>query len=369
MPAKPKSFLSSRTTTQPASASDEDFEAAIGIISPTAATKPVYSQNLPVSRIRPNPFQARQHFDGIEELAQVISEQGFFSRLRVRPDPTEEGYFQLVFGERRWRAAKLAGLTEIPCDIAQHSDQELIEIGLAENIQRSDLNPLEEAQAFQKFMQVGNYTIRQLAQRLGKNKDYIDGRLALLRAPEDVQKMVVQKPDTVTVARRIAQLPDEKQRSPLIRAVLEGNLNKEDIRLIVQTFQQSATIEEQIELSEALRLVRPDGQNQTGLSLKNQNVAADAVRLDGQSGNNAANSQENQINISKSRKENLSKLQNNRRLLKKVEQDKATILAILSQWQELITQLDQAGVDQVLTAISSIKETLELLAEPIEPTF
>ena len=108
---------------------------------------------LAITHIRPNPFQARRNFDGIEELAEVIRVQGFTTRLRVRPDPSQPDVFQLVFGERRLRAAQLAGLTTVPCEVAQHTDKEMIEIGLAENIQRRDLDPLEEARAFQAFIE------------------------------------------------------------------------------------------------------------------------------------------------------------------------------------------------------------------------
>ncbi len=237
MANKPKSFLASRNSTKPDSANDEDF-ALVMQVNPQAAFRPIYSQDIPVERIRPNPFQARQRFEGLDELAEVIRVQGFISRLRVRPDPAEEGFFQLVYGERRLRAAKLAVLIKLPCDVAEHNDKEMLEIGLAENIQRQDLSPLEEAQAFEKFIEAGGYTVRELADRLGKNKDYVAGRLALLKAPPDVQQLVAQRADTVTVARRIAQLKTLQERAPLIEAILNGTLNKEEVRSIVQELQQ-----------------------------------------------------------------------------------------------------------------------------------
>jgi ParB family chromosome partitioning protein len=192
-------------------------------------------QDLPIARIRPNPFQARQSFADLDDLAQSIRVQGFTSRLRVRPDPTESGYFQLVYGERRLRAAGLAGLTVVPCEIAEHTDAELLEIGLAENIQRRDLDPLEEAQAFGRFIDQLGYSTRSLAERIGKNKSYVEDRLALLRAPSDVQALVAARADTVQVARQIARLPDPVERAPLIAGVLEGSLTKEAVRQAVQT--------------------------------------------------------------------------------------------------------------------------------------
>lgn len=191
-------------------------------------------QDIPIDRIRPNPFQARKSFDQIEELAEAIRSQGFVSRLRVRPAPQERGLFQLVYGERRLRAAEMAGLAAVPCEVADHSDEEMIEIGLAENIQRSDLTPLEEAQAFRLFIDQRGYSIRRLAERIGKHKNYVDDRLALLRAPEDVQAMIEERPDALRAAREIAKLDTPAARAPLIDAIVTGELNVHEIRSIVQ---------------------------------------------------------------------------------------------------------------------------------------
>jgi ParB family chromosome partitioning protein len=207
---------------------------------------PVRSADLPIDRIRPNPFQARKTFTDLDQLAQAITAQGFTTRLRVRPDPTATGFFQLVFGERRWRAAQLAGLAAIPCDIAEHSDDDLVEIGLAENIQRQDLDPLEEARALQTFIDQRSYSIRRLAERIGKDRGYIENRLALLRLPSDVQQLVEQRPDSIDAARRIGTLPTPEERAPLIAQVASGELSAQTVRSIVR---------------ERVRNVSPDGQS------------------------------------------------------------------------------------------------------------
>lgn len=188
------------------------------------------SQDLPLDRIRPNPYQARREFTDLEELAEAIRAQGFISRLRVRPDPTDAGYYQLVYGERRLRAAGLADLRLILCDVAAHTDHELIEIGLVENIQRQDLNPLEEARAFQTFIDQLNYSIRTLAERIGKHRSYVEGRLALLRAPDDVKDLVLARPNTIDAARQIASLPDPQDRQDLIAGVASGDLSSQAVR-------------------------------------------------------------------------------------------------------------------------------------------
>ncbi len=191
--------------------------------------------DLPIARIRPNPFQARRSFDDIAELAAAMRAQGFTTRLRVRPDPLEPDSFQLVFGERRMRAAKEAGLTMVPCEVAHHTDDEMIEIGLAENIQRRDLDPMEEARAFRIFIDQRGYTERRLAERIGKDRGYIQNRLALLRAPEDVQQLVAQRPDALSAARAISQLPSVEQRQPLIEGVASGTLTHRDVLALVNS--------------------------------------------------------------------------------------------------------------------------------------
>lgn len=208
----------------------EDDLARMRDIEALLVPRRVVVQDIPIERIRPNPYQVRQTFDELDELAAAIRAQGFVSRLRIRPDPAQPGFFQLVYGERRLRAAHLAGLKEIPCEITDHTDEELIEIGLAENIQRRDLDPMEEAQAFQQLIDGRGYTVRSLAQRIGKDKGYIDNRLALLRAPADVQEMVTQRPDTLRTARDLARLESAEDRRPLIEGLVQGQISASDVR-------------------------------------------------------------------------------------------------------------------------------------------
>ncbi|GAC1543612.1 MAG: hypothetical protein NVS2B7_17420 [Herpetosiphon sp.] len=191
-------------------------------------TKPLL-RDVRVDLVDPNPVQARKEFLDIGELAQAIRTQGFTSRLRVRPHPQIEGKYQLVYGERRLRAAIAAGLRDVPVEIARYSDVEMAEIGLAENIQRRDLTPLEEAHALKGLLDRRGYSQRALADRLGKSHGYVQHRLDLLRAPEDVQQLVAQRPDSLKAARNIARLPDKAQRQVLITAVQEGTLTSQEV--------------------------------------------------------------------------------------------------------------------------------------------
>ena len=222
-----RKFTIARPTTTRAR---DDFAA---IFTGTLPERPSIPMDLPVDAIEPSPYQVRQGFADLEDLAEMIRQHGFTSRIRVRPHPTEPERYQLVYGERRLRAAKLAGLSMIPCDVAQHSDEELREIGLTENLQRQDLTPLEEARAFQVALDEWGYSMRTLAGRIGKSKGYIQNRLELLRAPQDVQRMVDTRSDSLSAGLLIAQLGTVEQRHPLIDGVLRGELDAHAVRDMV----------------------------------------------------------------------------------------------------------------------------------------
>ncbi len=212
---------------RPRMATDEDFAALFSEVD-----LPIIAQDIPIERIKPNPYQPRTEFD-VSDLVDGMRVHGFTSRLRVRRDPDENGYFQLVYGERRLRAAQVVGIPLIPCDIATHTDEEMRELALTENLNRADLSPIEEARAFQLALDAG-YTVRRLAERVSKDKGYIENRLAVLKAPPDVQDMVRQRDDTLRAAREIAKLPDEAERRPLVAGLLDGSLRKADVTEIVR---------------------------------------------------------------------------------------------------------------------------------------
>ncbi len=229
---KGRSFFGTATRQEDDDARRRELEALL-------VPKRTIPQDIGIERILPNPYQARVTFEGVEELAESIRVQGFVSRLRVRVCPDRPGFFQLVYGERRLRAARLAGLQELPCEVAEHSDEEMIEIGLAENIQRRDLNPMEEARALQTFIEHRGYSIRRLAERIGKDKSYVDDRLALLRAPADIQEMVAQRPDTVRTARELARVEDGAKRKKLVERVLARQLSTQAVRDEVRAAQDA----------------------------------------------------------------------------------------------------------------------------------
>ena len=182
----------------------------------------VIVRELPLQLIDANPFQARREFLDLDELVQAIRAQGFISRLRVRPHPQEEDRFQLVYGERRLRAAQQAGMTTVPVEIVRHTDADLIEIGLMENLVRRDLTPLEEAHVFRQLIDERGYTQDQLAERIGKTRGYITARLEAFASPADVQTFVSVHPERLSVARRIAREADPVVREHLIAQAEQG---------------------------------------------------------------------------------------------------------------------------------------------------
>lgn len=151
------------------------------------ATQP--NQTLPINEIVPNKEQPRKTFDegALQELADSITQHGVLQPLLVRPLTT--GGYQLIAGERRWRASRIAGLKEVPVIIRELSDTEAMEIAIIENLQREDLNPIEEAEGLQALIDKCNYTQEQVAVSVGKSRPAIANSLRLLRLPEDVRQM------------------------------------------------------------------------------------------------------------------------------------------------------------------------------------
>lgn len=147
-------------------------------------------QTLSINRIEPNKNQPRKHFDedALTELADSIKQFGVIEPLVV---VKRKGFYELIAGERRWRAARLAGLKEVPVVIKDYTEQEIVEIALIENIQREDLNPIEEAHAYERLIQEFNMTQDKVAERVSKSRTAITNALRLLKLSEPVQQMLI----------------------------------------------------------------------------------------------------------------------------------------------------------------------------------
>jgi len=152
-------------------------------------TKKHYSvKNLPLAVIVPDPDQPRRDFDEtkLRELAESIKQQGLLQPILVRP--LEDGQFQIVHGERRYRACKRLGLNTIKAEIRKLDDKQVLEIQLVENLQREDLNPIEEAETFKRLIDKFGYTHEQIAKKIGKSREYVSNKLRLLDLPNDLQR-------------------------------------------------------------------------------------------------------------------------------------------------------------------------------------
>jgi ParB family transcriptional regulator, chromosome partitioning protein len=183
--------------------------------------------------IVPGPMQPRTHFDeaSLESLAESIRSHGIVQPLLVR---RRDGGYELVAGERRWRAAKLAGLTRVPVIVKEVPDESLLEIALIENIQREDLNPIEEAQAYKKLIETVGLTQEELASRVGRDRSYITNYLRLLRLPEDLQQLVKEGRLSTGHARTILALTHPDQQRRIARQIIDGGLSVRVTENIVQ---------------------------------------------------------------------------------------------------------------------------------------
>ena len=200
----------------------EDIESFIDDIDNNASTSS--NKTLKVDEIRPNPYQPRKVFDKseLEELANSIKENGVFQPILVRKSLS--GY-ELVAGERRLRASKLAGLKEIPVIIKDFNDTQMMEISLLENIQRKDLSPIEEANAYNQLIKKLNYTQEELAKRLGKSRTNITNMLRLLALPSEVQDMVNSNKLSYGQARTLLALDDKDQIIELANKTIKEGLS------------------------------------------------------------------------------------------------------------------------------------------------
>lgn len=185
-----------------------------------------------LDEVRPNPYQPRKLFDEekLQELAVSIKEHGIFQPVILKQ--SIQGY-EIVAGERRCRAAKIAGLTEVPAIVVEFTDQQMMEIALLENIQREDLNSIEEAKAYQQMMESLNLTQEDLGKRIGKSRSYIANTLRLLQLPEIIQNYVLEGKISMGHARCLITLPKERAESLAKRCIDEG-LTVRDVENVVK---------------------------------------------------------------------------------------------------------------------------------------
>ena len=196
------------------------------------------SVSLPISQVEPGLNQPRKRFDpdSLSELADSIRIHGVIQPLTVRR--LSSGYYQIIAGERRWRAAKQAGLDEIPAVIIEADDRKVMELGLIENLQREDLNPAEEARGYQTLMTEYGLTQEQVAQRMGKSRPAVTNALRLLNLPEDLMALVEDGSLSAGHARALLGAPNQTLQRQAAKAVLEKGLSVRQTEALVKALQK-----------------------------------------------------------------------------------------------------------------------------------
>ena len=196
------------------------------------------SVSLPISQVEPGLNQPRKRFDpdSLSELADSIRIHGVIQPLTVRR--LSSGYYQIIAGERRWRAAKQAGLDEIPAVIIEADDRKVMELGLIENLQREELNPAEEARGYQTLMTEYGLTQEQVAQRMGKSRPAVTNALRLLNLPEDLMALVEDGSLSAGHARALLGAPNQTLQRQAAKAVLEKGLSVRQTEALVKALQK-----------------------------------------------------------------------------------------------------------------------------------
>lgn len=191
-----------------------------------------------ITKVEPNREQPRKHFDedALQELADSIKQFGLLQPILVQD---RKDYYEIIAGERRWRAAKLAGLKEVPVIIKNYTEQEIVEIALIENIQREDLNPIEEAQAYKKLLTEFNLKQDEVAERVSKSRAAVTNSIRLLKLGEKVQQMLIDDMITTGHARALLAVENEEEQYTLAQKIFDEKLNVREVEKLVKNLHKA----------------------------------------------------------------------------------------------------------------------------------
>lgn len=258
--SKPEEGSEASGTTESGTANNEQKNPAVGkktagsALSAAALVKPAEAANKPasgaeikgvgtirlvrVSKIEPDRNQPRKNFnkESLEELAQSIKEHGLIEPLTVQDNGT---HYSIINGERRWRACKIAGIREVPVIIKNYDDTQKFVISLIDNLQREDLNPIEEAEAYQRLIDEFQLRQEEVAQKVSKNRSTITNALRLLKLSEDVRDMVVQGILSMGQARALLPVMDPQQQKSLADRIVAENLSVREVERLVKNLGKS----------------------------------------------------------------------------------------------------------------------------------
>ena len=210
-----------------------------------------------ITKVEPNREQPRKNFDedALEELAESIRQFGLLQPILVQDRKT---YYEIIAGERRWRAAKKAGLKEVPVIIKNLTEQEIVEISLIENIQREDLNPIEEAQAYKRLLTEFNLKQDEVADSVSKSRTAVTNSMRLLKLCDEVQQMVINDMISTGHARALISIEDAEQQYTIAQKVFDEKLSVREVEKLVKDLNKPAKTKKTVETDRSLEVVYQD---------------------------------------------------------------------------------------------------------------
>ncbi|MCM1049312.1 MAG: ParB/RepB/Spo0J family partition protein [Clostridiales bacterium] len=210
-----------------------------------------------ITKIEPNREQPRKNFDeeALQELADSIKQFGLLQPILVQNRNT---YYEIIAGERRWRAAKLAGLKEVPVIIRNYTEQEIVEISLIENIQREDLNPIEEAQAFKRLLTEFNLKQEEVAERVSKSRTAVTNSMRLLKLCDEVQQMIIDDVISTGHARALITIEDPEQQYSIAKKIADEKLSVRDVEKLVKNLNKPEKAKKETIQDKSLDIIYQD---------------------------------------------------------------------------------------------------------------
>lgn len=207
-----------------------------------------------ITMVEPNREQPRKNFDedALQELADSIKQFGLLQPILVQD---RKDHYEIIAGERRWRAAKLAGLKEVPVIIRNLTDQEIVEISLIENIQREDLNPIEEAQAYKRLLTEFHLKQDEVAERVSKSRTAVTNSMRLLKLCDEVQQMVINEMITTGHARALLSIEDPEKQYTIAQQIFDEKLSVRDVEKLVKNLNKPKTEKDKAEKNKGLEYI------------------------------------------------------------------------------------------------------------------
>ncbi len=219
-----------------------------------------------ITKIEPNREQPRKNFDedALQELADSIKQFGLLQPILVQDRKT---YYEIIAGERRWRAAKLAGLKEVPVIIRDYTDQEIVEISLIENIQREDLNPIEEALAYKRLLTEFNLKQDEVAERVSKSRTAVTNSMRLLKLCDKVQQMIIDDMISSGHARALISIENPEEQYNIAQKIFDEKLSVRDVEKLVKNLNKPEKVKKEKEEDKSLEVIYQDVEEKLKQSL------------------------------------------------------------------------------------------------------